>query len=83
VRDILEVARRIVARQRLRCRQRRTITREHVADLTLGDRHQRHHVHAVLERHQQMPAAAQQFGLKARLCVQRDQPRFHRSVRTP
>ena len=70
---VLEVVGGDVARQRLRRRQRLPVAREDVADLPLRDGHQGHLVQAILERHQHVPAAPQQGGLKAGLAVQGDE----------
>jgi hypothetical protein len=67
----------------LRRRQRLAVARKHVPDLALRDRHQRHLVKAILKRHQHMPAAAKELGLKAGLTVQRDDAVLDRSGRAP
>ena len=77
---VAEVVRDGVRGQRLRGRQRPAVAREDVADLALGDRHQRHDVDAVLEREEHVPAAAQHVGLEAGLALERDEAALHRPV---
>jgi hypothetical protein len=81
--DVLEIGGGDVAGKRLRRRQRLAVSREHVPDLPLRNRDERHFVNAVLERHQDVPAAAEQPRLKPGLAVQRDEPAFQRSFGTP
>ena len=80
----MEVARDVTFdAERLHRRERQAVAREDVADLPLRDGDERQHVHAVLERHQEVHAAAQDVGLEAGLAAQRDEARAHRAARAP
>ncbi len=78
-----EVVHRGVVGQRLARGQVDAVTREHVADLALRDRHHRADVHAVLQRREEVEAAATQLGLEAGLAVQREQAQLHRAAAAP
>src|SRR6185312_3318023 len=65
--------RHIVGSKHLRRRQGRAIAGEHVGDLALPHRDQIGLVNAVSERKEEVNAAAQDFRLKPRLAVQRNE----------
>ena len=81
--NVLEVARGHVRGKRLRRLEGAPVAREHVTDFPLWNGDERHGVNAVLQRHQEMYAAAQDVGLKARFAVQRDEPRRDSAAEAP
>ena len=80
---VAEVADRGVVGERLAGRQVAAIAREHVADLALRHRDHRADVDAVLERREEVEAAAAHVGLEARFAAEREQARLHRAARAP
>ena len=72
-RDVEEIGSGRIARQRLGGAERRAVAREDIADLALWDGDQRLGVHAILERHEEMIAAAQDDGLVAGFAAHGDQ----------
>ena len=80
---LLEVVGVDVGGERLCRSEGNAVAREDIADLTLRDRHQRLAMHAILERHEEMIAAAQHLRLKAGLAVERDQSIPDRAAQTP
>jgi plasmid stabilization system protein ParE len=60
---VLEVARGGVGREGLHGGERRAVAREDVADLALRDGDERRGVDAVLQRREDVPAAAEHVGL--------------------
>ena len=63
--------------------QRRAIAGEDVADAALRDGHQGLDVQPVLERHEEVHAAAQHGGLEAGLAIHGDQAALDRTFQTP
>jgi hypothetical protein len=63
--------------------QRAAVPREDIADLPLRDRHHRHDVDRVLERHEPVQSAAQDVRLEAGLAGQSDQARLDRATTRP
>jgi len=76
-RGVLEVVGAQVGGQRLGRRQRMAVAGEDVADLSLRNGDQPHLVDTVLERLQEVPAAAQDRRLKAGLALESDQAGAH------
>jgi len=72
-----------IAGERLGRPERLAVAGEDIADLALRNGHQRLAVDAVLERKEEMIAAAQQSGLEAGLAVERDQAAGDRAVAAP
>ncbi len=81
--DIEEIGGLEIARERLRRPERGAVAREDVADLALRDRHERLGVDAILERHEEMIAAAQDLRLIAGLAIERDQAAGDGAAATP
>ncbi len=81
--DVEEVVDRRVVGQRLARGQIHAVTREHVADLALRHRHHRADVNAVLQRLEEVEAAAPQLGLEAGLAMQRQQAQLHGAAAAP
>jgi hypothetical protein len=80
---VLEIVGLRVRGQGLRGRERPPVTGEDVADFSLRDGHQRGGVHAVLERKEEMEAAAQDVGLKSRLALQGNEAVVDRPFQAP
>ena len=72
---VLEVLRPRVRGEGLHRRELLAVAREDVAEAPLGNGHQGHHVDAVLNRHQEMDAAAEDVGKKPGFAAERDETR--------
>src|SRR5262249_14737208 len=77
---VLEIARGRVGGERLCGRQRRSVAREHVADLPLRNGDQGVDVDLVLPRQQEVDATAQDGRLEAGFAVERDDAGRHRAL---
>ena len=80
---VLEVVCHRVGGKRLGRRQRLAVAGEEIADLALRDRDQRDLVDAVLERHEEMVAAAQHVGLETGLAAEGDEALADRAAHRP
>jgi hypothetical protein len=80
---VLEVVRGCIRGERLRRRQRLPVAREYVTDLALRDGDERHTVHAILEREEEVETTAQRIGLKPGFATKRDQALLHRAACAP
>ncbi len=80
---VLEIHHARVARERLVGRQGPAVAGEHIADAALGNGHQGSHMQPVLERHEEVQAAAQHLGLEAGLAAQGDQAAADRAAPAP